>query len=203
MRLKYSIAAADLFHRSFALHQRRKKPDVQTRESPRQDMNHVRDGGAARRCDDADAPREARQRTFALDGEQPFHRELLLELLEGKLQRAEALRLDQIDQQLIFASRFVNIDSSAGKYGQPILRLELPVAVRGAESDALHLRFALLEREVVVAALRQLQSGDLARNPDVLKFGIEHEADSGVQLADAEDAPLRREIEFERELLHA
>ncbi len=177
VRLKYSIAAADLFYRSFALHQRRKQADVQTRESPRQDMHHVRNGGAAWRGDDADAPREARQRSLALGCEQPFRRELFLQLLEGELQRAEALRLDQLHQQLILAARFVYIDAPTGEYGQPILRLELPVAVRGAEGDALHLRFALFEREVVVAALRQLQPGDLARNPDVLKFGVEHDAD--------------------------
>ena len=100
-------------------------------------MQHVRDGGAARRSDDADAPRKPRQRPLALSGEQPFGRELLLELLESELQRAEALRLDQFHQQLILAARFVNVDAPAREHGQPILRLELPVAVRRAEGGAL------------------------------------------------------------------
>ena len=123
-------AAADLFHRAFALHQRREEPDVQAGKAARQDVDHVRDGRAARRGDDADAPRKARQRPFALRGEQPLGGQLLLELLEGQLQRAQALRLQRLHQQLVFAARLVDVDAAARQHRQPVLRLELPVAVR-------------------------------------------------------------------------
>ena len=126
-----------------------------------------------RRGDDSDAARKARQRPFALGAEQPLGGQLLLELLEGQLQRAQALRLEQFHQQLVFAARFVNVDAAARQHRQAVLRLELPVAVRGAEGHALHLRVALLEGEIVVAAGGQLQPGDLARNPDVRKLRVE------------------------------
>ena len=97
---------------------------------------------------------------------------------------------------------FVDIDAAARQHRQAVLRLELPVAVRGAEGHALHLGVALLEGEIVVAAGGQLQAGDLARHPDVRELRVERRADGGVQLADGEDAALRRQVEFQRELLH-
>ena len=59
-------AAADLLHRALALHQRREEADVQAGKAARENLDHVRDGRAARRGDDADAPRKARQRPLAL-----------------------------------------------------------------------------------------------------------------------------------------
>ena len=54
-----------------------------------------------------------------------------------------------------------------------------------------------------MAAGGQFEAGDFAGDPDFLKLGVEHPANGGVQFADAEDAALRRQFEFERELLHA
>ena len=102
--------------------------------------------------------------------EQALGGQLLLELLEGQLQRAEALRLEHFHQQLVFAARLVDVDAAARQHRQAILRAEFPVAVRGAEGHALHLRVALLEGEVVMAAGGQLEPGDLARDPDVAEF---------------------------------
>ena len=195
-------AAADLLHRAFALHQRGEEPDVQAGKAARENLDHVGDGGAARRGDDADAARKARQRPLALRREQSLGGQFLLELLEGQLQRAQALRLQHFHQQLVFAAGFVDIDAAARQHGQAVLRLEFPVAVGRAEGHALHLRVAFLEGEVVVAAGGQLEAGDFARHPDVGELGVEHGADGGVQFADGEDAPLRDEVEFERELLH-
>jgi hypothetical protein len=42
-------AAADFFHRSFALYQRGEKADVKTGETAGQDLDHVGDDGAAAR----------------------------------------------------------------------------------------------------------------------------------------------------------
>ena len=107
-----------------------------------------------------------------------------------------------LHQQLVFAARFVDVDAAARQHRQAVLRLEFPVAVRRAEGHAFHLRIALLEGEVVVAAGGELEARDFARDPDVAELLVEHRADGGVQFADGEDAALRREIEFERELLH-
>jgi hypothetical protein len=160
-------AAADFLHRALALHQRGEEADVQAREAARENLDHVRDGGAARRGDDPDAPREARQRTLALGREEALGGQLLLELLEGQLQRAQSLRLQQFHQQLVFAAGFVDIDAAARQHRQPVLRLEFPEAVGGAEGHALHLRIAFLQGEVVVAARGQLEAGDLAGHRNI------------------------------------
>ena len=119
-------AAADFFHRALALHQRGEEADVQAREAARENLDHVGDGGAARRGDDADAPRKARQGALALRREESLGGQFLLELLEGQLQRAESLRLEQFDQQLVFAARFVDVDAAARQHRQAVLRLEFP-----------------------------------------------------------------------------
>ena len=110
---------------------------MQTGKAARENLHHVGDGGAARRGDDADAPRKARQRPLALGREQALGGQLFLELLEGQLQRAQTLGFEQFHQQLVFAARFVDIDAAARQHRQPILRPEFPVAVRGAEGHAL------------------------------------------------------------------
>ena len=195
-------AAADLLHRSFALHQRREDADMQPGKAARENLEHVGDGGAARRGDDADAPRKARQGPLALGREQALGGQLLLELLESQLQRAQPLGLERLHQQLVFAARLVDVDAAARQHRQAVLRLEFPVAVRGAESHALHLGVAFLEGEVVVAAGGQLQAGDLAGDPDILEALVERRADGRVQFGDRIDAALGRQREIQRKLLH-
>ena len=107
-------------------------------------------------------------------------------------------------QQLIFAARFVYVDTAARQHRQPILRLELPVAMGGAEGDALHLRLALFQGEIVVAAGGQFHARRFRPRPRHRRNSASSTApNGGVQFADAEDPALRRQIEFERELLHA
>ena len=55
----------------------------------------------------------------------PFRLELLLQLLEGKLQCARALRLERLHNELIFAPRFIHFEISAREHRQSVLRLEL------------------------------------------------------------------------------
>src|ERR1022692_2254976 len=105
--------AADLLYRAFALHQRWEEPDVETGEAAGQDLNHVGDDGAARRGDDADALGVARQRALAAGLEEAFFRQLLLELFEGELQRAVAQRLQEFDDELVFAARLEDVDAAA------------------------------------------------------------------------------------------
>ena len=162
----------------------------------------IGDGGAAGRGDDSDAPREARQGPLARGGEQALGGQLLLELLEGQLQRAEALRFERFHHKLVFAARFVDVDAAARQHRQPVARLELPVAVRGAEGHAAQLRVAILEGEIVVAAGGQFDPGDLAGNPDIPELRVERRADGSRELADGINPPPRLQLEFERELLH-
>ena len=54
--------------------------------------------------------------------EQPFGRQPLLELLERELQRAEALRLQVLADELILALRVVDADASARDDAEAVLR---------------------------------------------------------------------------------
>src|SRR5581483_9643792 len=195
-------AAADVFDRALALHERRKEADVDAGKAACEDVNQVRDDGASRGCDNADAPRKARQIAFAGAVEQTFGRQLLFELLERELQNAITLRFEKFDEQLILTASLIDVETPAGQDGQAILRLDFPIAMRGAEGHAADLGVALLKREIVMAASGVLEAGNLAGNPEVLKLGIEDSADGRVQLADGEDAPFRGAFKLEGELLH-
>ena len=139
-------------------------------------FHHIRDRRPARRRDDPDAPRKPRQRALPLGSEQPLGGQLLLELFEGQLQRAEALRLEHLDHQLILAARLEDVDPPARQHRQPVLRLEFPIAVRRPERHAPHLRLPLLQREIVMPARGELEAGDLPGHPDVRELRVEHRA---------------------------
>ena len=102
--------ARDLAGRAFALHARRADHEVRVRVAPPQHLDDVADRGAVERGDDADLARQRRQRPLARGVEQPFGLQPLLQLIEGELQRAEALRLQVLADELIFAFRLVDGD---------------------------------------------------------------------------------------------
>jgi hypothetical protein len=118
------------------------------------------------------------------------------------LQGAQPLGLQMLHQELVLTARFVNVDPSARQYGEPVLRLDLPVTVGRAEGHRLHLRFAVLQREVVVAARRKLEARDLTGYRNIRELPVQNPADRAVEFADAEDTALRKEVEAEIELLH-
>ncbi len=165
-------------------------------------MNQIGDDGAARRGHDADPPRKSRQRALSRGIKQSFGRQFLLQLLEGQLQRAQTLRFENFDNQLVFAARFIDIQTPAREHGEAVLRFDLPVAMRGAEGDAPHLGLALLQGEIIMAAGGEFDAGDLARDPQILEFRIQNRADCRIQLGDCKDTPFRRAVELEGELLH-
>ena len=138
--LKYRRPRQTSCDRALALHLRRKQPDVQTRETARQDVEHVADHGARRRGHDADAARASREGTLALRREQSLGGQLLLQLLERQLQRAVALRLQRFHQELVFAASFVDVDAPARQHRHAVLRLEFQIARGHAEADAAELR---------------------------------------------------------------
>src|SRR5439155_23400722 len=170
---------------------------VQPRKPPREDLEHVGDHCAALRGDDADPRRKPRQRTLPRLLEQPLGGQLLLELLEGELQRAVPLQLQRLHLQLILAARFIHVDAAARQHRRAILRFELEVARGGAEADAAQLRFGVLQREIVVPAGSQLRAGDLTRHPDIGELAVQQAANEEIQFRYREDAPLRAELQDE------
>ena len=88
---------------------------------------------AVERGDDADAPRQHRQRPLARGVEQALGLQLALELLEGRLQRAEPLRLEGVDDDLILALDLVDAEPAARDDVHAVFEpeLELPRASSG------------------------------------------------------------------------
>ena len=77
----------------------------------------------------------AGQRPLARRVEQPFRLQPLLQLIERELQRAEAVRLEMLADELVLALRLVHRDAPARDDAQAVGRLELQVAQRGPEHD--------------------------------------------------------------------
>ena len=107
---------------------------MQPGKSARKNLGDVAHHGAGGRSNDADALRKPRDGPLARRIEQAFGRQLLLQLFEGELQRAVALRLDGFHQKLILAARFVDIDVAARQDRHAVLRLEFQVAQRSGGS---------------------------------------------------------------------
>ena len=80
--------------------------------------------------------------------------ELLLELLERELERAQALRLEQLDHQLVLAARGVDVEAAEGQHLHAVLGLEAHAPAPAAEEHAAELGRLVLQREVGVAGAR-------------------------------------------------
>ena len=87
----------EIDRRIVALHPGGADDDPGGRMPPRQDAQDVAKRRPVERRDDADAPRQHRQRPLARGVEQSFGLQLALQLLERRLQRAEPLRLERVD----------------------------------------------------------------------------------------------------------
>ena len=88
---------------------------------------------------DADAAGEGRQRAFARRFEEPLGGQLFLQLLKRELERAVAMRLDVLADQLILALGVVDAHATAHDHVKAILRFEFQIAERRAEHHALDL----------------------------------------------------------------
>ena len=107
-----SMRAHDLGHRRRALHGGRIDEHRRAAESARASTRKM--SRIAAPVGEVTTPMRrgtARQRALALGGEQPFRRELGLELLELALERAFARFLHVLDDQLVFAARLVQADA--------------------------------------------------------------------------------------------
>ena len=86
--------------------------------------------------------------------EEPLGLEPALELLEGELERAHALGLEQLDHQLVFPAREVHVEAAEGQHLHAVLRLEGHAAAAPAEEHAAELGGVVLQREVGVPRRR-------------------------------------------------
>src|SRR5207249_267500 len=87
------------------------------------------------RGDHSNPAREKRQRSLARLVEQTLSRQPCFELLEGKLERSDALRLGILHDYLIVALGFVDRHPAPADELQPVLQGEPQGASHGPEQD--------------------------------------------------------------------
>ena len=133
-----------------ALHPARREHDFQRRIAALDHMQHVADRSAGRRGDDADPPRIKRQRALPFRGEQSFCIQLLLELLERRLQRAHSLQFHRRDPQLVLPTRLIHRHFAVQNHFSAILQETTVFRRLATEQHAAQLRFSVLEREIRV-----------------------------------------------------
>ena len=105
--------ADEIGRRVLALHARRPDDDPRGRVADGQDAEDVAQRRAVERRDDADASRQHGQRALATRVEEAFGAEPLLQLLEGQLERAEAVRLERVADDLVLALGGIHADAAA------------------------------------------------------------------------------------------
>src|SRR5215467_5396887 len=155
-------------------------------ETAREDAHDVAHGRAARRSDKADAAGKKRQRLLARGVEEAFSFEPLFELIESKLERTEADRLDFLEVNLIFAALLVDTDGAAHGDLQTVFGAEFDAALLLLEEDAADLGAIVFQCEVDVAGLGFAAVGDFALDKDVGEIPSEEVADAGGEFADSE-----------------
>jgi hypothetical protein len=194
-------AAGDFPRRALALHARRHDEHGQVGKAPVQDAQEIVHCRAAGAGHEGDAPRKVRQLALASRVEESLGGELLLELLEGDLQRARPDGLDGVADELVLALRLVDVEVSARDQRLPVARLELETARLVAEEHGSERRVGVLQGEVDVTRAGGAQVGDFAFHQDGLEAPLEDRLDLAGQLSDGIDArphPLAEEIELPR-----
>ena len=97
--------------------------------------------------------------------EQSLGRQPLAQLAQRQLERAQALGLDLVDDELIAAARGVDVEIALADHFQAVVQVESHPAGRRAPHHGANLRLIVLERQVAVARLRAREVRNLAADP--------------------------------------
>src|SRR5260370_18577084 len=135
-------------------------------KAAREDAHNVAHGGATGRSNEGDAAGKDRQRLFARRVEEALGFEAFFQLIESKLQGAEADGLDLLDINLIFAALLIDTDGAAHGDLQAVLGAELDAALLLLEENAADLGAVVLQSEIDVARLGFAAVGDFALDDD-------------------------------------
>src|SRR5262245_35798081 len=141
----------DFAGRASSLHFDGRDYDVDPTVAPPEHMEHIAQRGPARRGYYPDASRQQRQLPLARLVEQALGRESSDLLLERELQRADAQRLHDLDDELIFPARLINGQTASQPDFEPVLRLEAHQPVPLPVEDRAQLRLRILQREIPMA----------------------------------------------------
>ncbi len=147
-----------------------------------EDLEDVPQRRAVERRHDPDLAGQRRERALSSLLEETLRLQLALQLLEGKLQRAAAVRIQVFAYELIFPFRLVHAQPAPRDDLQAVLDLEPEISVRGPEHHGLDLRAAVLEGEIDVPRVPDTAVGDLSFDPELPKPGLERCADAAGQL---------------------
>lgn len=131
------------------------------------DIEEVTNDCPCRRGDNANGLWKRRQRALAVSVEKTLSFKALLELLEGKLQRAGADRFHGFSNKLELAALLVNADAAADKDVESIFRAEAQQYGLAAKENDRQLCVGVFEREVNMAGGSGPIVGDFAFDPDV------------------------------------
>jgi hypothetical protein len=173
--IKAHDAGGDFGGRGLALHARRPHQHA-ARKAVGQPMQDVADDRAGGRGDDADHPRQERQKLLARLVEQAFGGELLLALFQELHQRADAGRLQRVDDDLVFRRTRISGELAGGDDVEPFLQLHPHAAIDALPDHRFQDGALVLEAEIDVAGGRgALEAGNLAAHPHIT-VGVLHRA---------------------------
>src|SRR6266545_238612 len=175
----------------FSLHARGTNQNARIRRAPLQYLENVAQRRAVKRRDDADAAGQGGQRALPRGVEKPLRLQLLLQLLERELERAKAVRLHVLADDLVFPLRLVDAEPAARDDMESVLGLEPQIADRRTEHDRLDLRAAILQREIHVPRIPHFAVRDFSLEPHLTERVLNQRADACRQLADGVHVPHR------------
>jgi hypothetical protein len=171
-----SMAPHHAFRSLFALHDGRRHQDEHVGKPAARDADNVAQRGALQRRDDPDAARHRRQRALARFVEQPFGRQLGLQLFERQRQLAVARRHQLANVQLIVARRLIDADVAASDDRLSIGRAKTKPHVFTPEHHAAQPAALVLQREIHVARRVMLEIRNLPRHRHVGQARVGDEA---------------------------
>ena len=158
--------------RTLALHARGRDDQARERPAPPEHVGHVVEHRSGWGGDESDPLRERRQRALALDGEQALGLELRAQPLELRCERADALRLHEVDDEREVAALLVERERAVDDDREALVD-PLPLAdVAAAEQHAAQRAASVAEREVDVPRGGPREVRDLARHPDVGEVAV-------------------------------
>ena len=131
-------------------------------------VQDVADDRAGRRGDDADDARQVGQGALACLGEQTLRGERLAAGFEQRHQRADAGRLQRLDDDLVFRLAGERGELAGRHHFDAFFRLELEPWQRHAPDDGFQPRLVVLQREIAMArGMDAAEAGNLAAHPHI------------------------------------
>ncbi len=132
-------------------------------------FDDIDNGSSPRRCHHSDFLWQYGQLFLPCGVEKPLLLQLLFELLKSELQSAFAFGFEELDDELIFSSGFINIYPPARHDLKAVLQFERNPLRIGTEHDRAELAHLVLQCEIQMPGMMTVEIGDLALYPEKRK----------------------------------